>query len=240
MSIEDEPLARLSVSFILDRGTFVLEDDEHYPPGQITVMTDENGYIRSGDSFGVDLWANANNALQVRYECILPNNDRFRFLLASGVGEVNLATLRAASLVPFDEATEVTLQELVDTAVGPLLAEVNEARTALSDGLEKDTLALRLAADFSYLDLALIEVADEDYTPPPRNAILLVNSTDNDVAINLLEAVQLAGRQYLVKLVAGENPVTFAGLDDVVLASLDESVTVLYDGTDWIVLAQYP
>lgn len=241
--IEGDPIAGASVSFILDRSTFVTEEEENYPPGQITVVTGADGRVRSSENeLGVDLWANSNSANQARYECILPNNDRFSFLLASGESPVDLTALRAANLVPFDESTSVTLQELIDAALAPLYEELDLVRTAWSDGLVKESLSARLSADFTYLEGegAVIDVDVEEFEPPPRNATLLVDTTENAVAINLLETAQLSGRRYLVKLVAGANEVTFDALPDVVLAALKESVTLLYDGANWIVAAQYP
>lgn len=241
--IEGDPIAGVSVSFILRRSTFVLEDNEHYPPGQLTVVTDVDGKIRLDENnLGIDLWTNADAAVPVKYECVLPNNDRFFFYLSSGVSPVDLAALRAAGLVPVDESTEATLQQLLDAAMAPLYEEFDAARTAWSDGILKDSVSSRLAADFAYLGAAGAVVASgvAAFEPPARNATLLINTTANAVEVRLLETTQMTGRRYLVKLVAGANEVTFDALVDVVLASLDESVTVEFDGAEWIVIEQFP
>lgn len=241
--IGGQPIPGVSVSFVLRRSTYVLGVNEHYPPGQLTVVTDAAGKIRKDeDTLGVDLWTNADAAVPVKYECVLPNNDRFFFFLSSGVSPVDLAALRAAGLVPFDESTEVTLQQLLDAALAPLFEEIVAARTAWVDGVAKDSLASRLTADVVYLGAAgtVITVAAAAYTPATRNAMLQVDTTANAVAVNLLLTTQVKGRRYLVKLVAGANGVTFDALADVVLSVVNESVTVEFDGANWILIEQYP
>jgi hypothetical protein len=164
------------VLFRLREGGFTVTAT--YPRSLLEVAVDEDGRA------SVELWCNAESLAEAKYVCTLPSGEAFEFTLPAGDSEISLEVLRALAAIPYTPSSEAAFMALLETH-----AEAEAAARAAAEAI----FTLSVAED-TVLDLGAA-----------LRALILIDTTAGDVTVTLQPLAEMAGREIVCKIVAGDN-----------------------------------
>lgn len=149
------PLNSGVVKFKLTPGSFT--ETETYVSFSTEVVTNEVG------EFEVELWCNEEGEIGSVYECTLPDNDKFIFVLPVGEADINITTLRQSGVIEPDSPAYNAVLAYIEDRLAEHNADEEAHPELLGNGDYAPTIHIHSIGDVTGLQSALNGKSDSGH-----------------------------------------------------------------------------